>query len=183
VAEGGGIAGFNSAAATPNTYINCVGLNNTGAGFLASTSCNRYINCTVYNASGDGIKWSGTPSLICTVIGCLFDTCGGIGINNASGTDTNLIFRACNDFHACSGGNEAGMGDSPALFGQTDSSGVVTSSTDMTPVSGSNAKSKGFPGIFENQTYSSYLDIGAVDAVSVVFAAIFSGSLTIMGMQ
>jgi hypothetical protein len=161
VAEGGGIAGFN-ASTNVNTFAHCVGLNNTGSGFLNSTGNSKFLNCTVYGASADGIKWSGTPAQMAYVIGCLFDTCGGIGINNGSGTNTNLVFRSCNDFHACTGGDEVGFGDSPARFGQTDASSVVTSSTDMTPVAASDAPNNGFPAIFENQTSRSYLDIGAV---------------------
>ena len=57
---------------------------------------------------------------------------------------------------------EVGMGDSYAFFAQTDSAAVATSSTNMTPVSTSNARGHGFPGIFENESFSSLLDIGGV---------------------
>jgi hypothetical protein len=61
-----------------------------------------------------------------------------------------------------------GLGDSPAFFQQTDGSAVATSATDLTPVVGSNARNNGFPGIFENMSFTNYLDIGAVDHIDPV---------------
>ena len=100
------------------------------------------------------------------VTGCLFSGANGgtattNGINNASGTNTSLVTRACNDYYNVTNA-EVGMGDSYAFFAQTDSAAVATSSTNMTPVSTSNARGHGFPGIFENESFSSLLDIGGV---------------------
>lgn len=165
VAEGGGLAGFNGAA-TSSLYINCIGYLNTGAGFLASTGGARLFNCTVYGATVDGVKWSGTPPTSSAVVGCLFaGVSGGAaitnGINNASGANTGNMFRSCNDYYNVTN-SEVGFGDSPAWFGQTDSAFPLTGATDMTPITGSNALTHGFPGIFENESYSSYVSNGAV---------------------
>lgn len=184
VAEGGGIAGFNLAAAAGMVLSNCVGLTNTGAGVLATTANAKVLYSTFYGATVDGIKWTGTPSGNGSlVIGCLFSglnssTATTNGINNASGTNTASVFRACNDYYNVTN-PEVGMGDSFAFFPQTDSNPVVTSGTNMTPVAGSNALNHGFPGIFENQTYTSFLAAGAVQPtgaatmVSVTNVAMF----------
>lgn len=165
VFEGGGLAGINCGAQDV-TLINCIGINNTGSGVLLSTGRLRCSGLTIYNASVDGVKWSGTPTSGSYIDSSVFELCGGWGINNASGANTGNVLRTCNDFHSCTLGQETGFGDVPAFFGQTDSSTIVTSSTDMTPVSGTNARSKGFPGIFENGgvlvSQASYADIGAV---------------------
>ena len=157
VAEGGGLCGFSVAGAT--NLVNCIALNNTGIGISCGSAYLWISYCTVYNSSGDGIKWTGASGGLSSVIGCLLSNCGGYGINNSSG---NLVSRACNDFYSCTSGNEHSFGDYPAFFGQTDSSAVVTSSTNMTPVSSSNAINNGFPGIFENETFSGFTAIGAV---------------------
>lgn len=165
-AEGGGLASFAlvGASATPNAFYECVSLNSGGSGWRVTNASQwlTVINCTVSNAVTDGVRWTATPGAGSAVMGSLFRTCGGYGINNASGTNTGNVDRACNDFYACSQGQEFGFGDFPAFFGQTDSSDPVTSATNMTPVVGSNARNNGFPGIFENETFNSYADIGAV---------------------
>lgn len=160
VSDGGGKAAYDGSNQSPE-YLACVALNGV-VGFLSTTSRLAILNCTISNISGDGVKSTGTPSGGSIVVGSLFRSIGGYGINNASGTNTNLVIRTCNDFYSCTSGAENGFGDSPAFFGQTDLSDPVTSASDMTPVSGSNARNNGFPGIFENQSYSSYPAIGAV---------------------
>ncbi len=163
--SGTGASGFSGAATSAHVFLNCVVLNGVN-GFSFSTGGGQFIGCTVYNTSGDGLRWTGTPTAS-TIIGCLFSTCGGYGINQGTGTNVNnLVFRSCNDFYACTPSPENGFGDSPAWFAQTDGSAVVTSGTDMTPVVGSNARAHGFPGLFENQAYSSYQNIGAVQQVA-----------------
>ncbi len=168
IADTGGLAGFN--APNASSLIYCVGLNNTGSGVLSATSAVRIYGLTCYGATVDGVKWTGTPTIEATVSGCLFSGLNGStattnGINNASGTNTNNVFRACNDYYNVTN-PEVGFGDSPAFFPQTDSNPVVTSAADMTPVPGSNALAHGFPGIYENETFSSYPNIGAVMQVA-----------------
>jgi hypothetical protein len=172
VAEGGGQVSFQPTGSNATIFINCISLNCAGIGFLFSTGASRLYGCVIYNSTSDAIKWTGTPAIGAAVVGCLFATIGGIGINNASGTNTTNVVRACNDYFSCSGGNEVGFGDSPAFFGQTESGSPITSATNMTPVAGSNAINNGFPGIFENESFSSYPAIGAVQPLAAGGVAI-----------
>lgn len=166
VFDTGGVAGANVTTSDILFYA-CLFLNNTGAGILSSTGAFHAINCTFYGATVDGIKVTGAPSTTGTVVvGCLFSGLNGStattnGINNASGTNTALLFRACNDYYNVTN-PEVGLGDSPAFFGQTDSNPAVVSASNLTPVATSNALIHGFPGIFENETFSGYTNIGAV---------------------
>lgn len=160
-----GIAGA-SCGTTATEFVGCVFLSNTGAGLLSSTGAPRVYSSTFYGATVDGIKWTGTPGAASSVVGCLFSglnssTATTNGINNASGMNTDNIFRACNDYYNVTN-PEVGMGDSPAFFPQTDSNPVVVSAADMTPVPGSNARGSVAPMIFENQTFYDYHDRGAV---------------------
>ncbi len=165
VAEGGGLAGWNVSTGAA-FFVNCISLNNVGAGILGSTATLYVTNHTVYGATVDGIKWSSTPGAGSFVVGSLFSGLNGStattnGINNASGTNSAYVTRLCNDYYNVTNA-EVGFGDSPAFFGQTDSNPVVTSATNFTPVATSNAIAHGFPGIVENETFSNFVDIGAV---------------------
>lgn len=179
VAEGGGTAGFANSSSVAMTLIDCVALNTTGSGVLVTGAASilRCVGLTVYNPTIDGIRFSAVPTSAISIVGSLFALCGGFGINNAGGTNTNVPFRACNDFYLCTSGNENGFGDSPAFFGQTESVSPVTSSTDMTPVSTSNAISHGFPGIFENEIFSSFVAIGAVDPLGTGGSGGYAGGI------
>jgi len=170
VFDSGGVAGLNYAATTDSITSQCVFINCVGSGILFSTGGGQILNCTFYYGSTDGVKWTGTPSTVTpsSVIGCLFSGLNGStamtnGINASAGV-TDDVFRACNDYYNVTN-PEVNMGDSFAFFPQTDSNPVATSGTNMTPVAGSNARNNGFPGIFENQTYSSYPAIGAVTPI------------------
>lgn len=163
VAEGGGKAAWNVTGTGPFTFVNCVAQSPTGNGWLMSTQSVMLFGCTVANSTGDAVKWTGTPGVLSCVIGGMLSSVTGIGINNASGTNTDLIVRACDDFYACSTSDEAGMGDNPAFFQQDESSNPLQSTTDLSVIAGVNARAHGFPGIFENEIYSSYLTCGAVD--------------------
>ncbi len=165
VADTGGLAGFNLGTNT-YTLMQCIGLTNTGSGFLGSTAVVRAFGCTVYGATTDGFKWTGTPGAQCVIAGCLVSGLNGStattnGFDNASGVNTNNVILSCNDVYNVTN-RTVGLGDSPEWFPQTDSNPVVTSVTDMTPVASSNAINNGFPGIYENETFSSFPPIGAV---------------------
>jgi hypothetical protein len=167
VFDGGGLAGLNLAN-NQNLVVRCVFLTNTGAGILCNSAQARIMGCTFYGATVDGVKWTGAPAAGASVVGCLFSGVNGgaattNGINNASGTNTNLVFRACNDYYNVTN-REVGFGDSPEFFPQTDSSPVATSATNLTPVATANARARGFPGLFENALFSGYSDIGAVQS-------------------
>ncbi len=127
-----------------------------GAGLFAT-------NCSVYSPASDGIEFTAEPAY-CKVVGCIFSECGGYGINNSTGTATARVRRSHNLFYSNTSGKENGLGDTPSRSEQTDSASPFTdaASNDLSLVSGSNAKANGPPGKFENETYTSYLDIGAV---------------------
>lgn len=166
VSEGGGLAGWNLGVLN-GLFTNCIALSNTGSGIsLSGAGTLRMFNCTVYGASADGVKFTTGVLAQSMIVGCVFSNCAGIAINNASGTDTANLFRANNDFYS-NGTNEAGFGDAPAWFGQTDSaSPFVSAPTNLTLATVTNARQNGFPGVFENETYSSFLSIGAVQPTS-----------------
>lgn len=173
--DGGGLAGLGSAATIPILRY-CIFLNNP-IGILATTGVSNIEGCTFYNCTTDGIKWSGAPGAGSFITGCIFVSGSSAttnGINNASGTNTGNIYRSCNDYYSITN-PEVGLGDSPSFFGQTESISPVTSATNMTPVPGSNALIHGFPGIFEDQAFSSYLDIGAVQKANPTLAVGFVG--------
>ena len=107
------------------------------------------------------------------VVGSVFRTIGGTGINNASGTNTSNVYRACNGMFNVAA-REAGFGDSPEFFPQTLSTDPCVSNSVLSLVGGTLARRNGFPGIFENQSYSSYRDQGAAqhqEANSTGFAS------------
>ncbi len=160
VAEGGGLAGFNIGISC--CLVQCIGLGNTGSGFLSTAATLQLLSCTVYNSSSDGIKITTVPTNYGVIAGCLLNLCGGYGINQSTGANTNFIVRYANDFYSCTPSAENGFGDSPAFFGQTDTISPVMSATDLRLVSGVNARRNGFPGLFEAQGFGSFVDIGAV---------------------
>ncbi len=171
VAEGGGLAGFAlSGNSSGQVLLNCSALNNTGGGITVTGTGNTVLigYCSVTGTTVDGITVSGSTNAAIAVIGCLIANCGGIGINNTSATTTSF-HRACNLFYNNSGGNESGFGQAPSLFERSDSSpGPITSSSDLTLLSTSLALNHGFPGIFENKTFTSLADCGAVQASGTV---------------
>ncbi len=157
-----------SSASTAGTFHGCITLNGV-TGLLATTASHRVIGCTFYNPSGDGINWSSTPTAMAFVIGSLFSNCGGYGINNASGTNTDNVFRACNDYFVSGGsGTENGFGDVPSFFDQSEGlSPFVNAPTDLTLTAAALARQASYaPGGVENETYTSYLSIGAVQPAS-----------------
>ncbi len=164
VAEGGGLAGWLLSGSGQFTIAQCVGKNNTGSG-MSITGTSPFLlvsNFTASRPTGDGISLTTISNTAIAIVGCIFSRCGGWGINNSSG-NTNIVQRACNDFYLCTSGDETGFGTNPSFFQQDEVSDPLTSSTDLSVVVGALARATGFPGIFENQSYTSYLTSGAVD--------------------
>lgn len=159
-----GLAGFGITTNLRYSIMQSISLNSAGDGFrdVGSSLAVLAFN-TTYNATSDGIEFTATPIERKQVVGCSLWVCGGYGINNSSGTNTNTIFRACNSFYSCTSGDENGFGDSPNWFPQDEVAQPYTSSTDMTPKSTALAIGAGFaPGVFENETFRSYVSSGAV---------------------
>lgn len=163
---------FEGAADGLDSGSNCVVVgcvfNNSGAnGILHSvTSLLVAIGNSFYSCATDGIRFTGLPGTTAphVLANNIFSECGGYGINNATGTNTANIHRVGNLFFNNTSGTENGFGDLPSFAQQTDSSSPFTNagSADFSLVGTSNAKANGLPGLFENQSYKSYLDIGAV---------------------
>ncbi len=143
--------------------LGCVFRATGSHGFQAITtgSISEVIGCTFRGCGGDGVRFDVLPTSLCLVANCLFAGITGTAVNNNSGANTNVVRRLGNDFWS-NGANEAGFGDSPSLSEQTESSDPNVSATDLTVVSTANAVSNAQPGLFENETYTSYGDIGAV---------------------
>lgn len=161
--EGGGV-GIDSTVAL--TLLDS-SFNNVGShGFQAITSAaiHQLINNTFYSVGGDGIRFDVLPTTYCAVINNVLSECGGYGINNNSGANTNVVKRLGNLFHSNTSGNENGFGDSPSLYEKTDASSPFTNAAggDLSLTTLSNARGTGAPGLFENQSYTSYADRGAV---------------------
>lgn len=121
------------------------------------------LGCTFYSAGSDAVEFAASPA-VGVVVNCVIDSSSAYGINNSSGGNLANIFRAYNLFHGSGTANENAMGDTPSFFEQTDSSSPFTNAGggDLSLLSTSNAKANGPPGGFENQSYTSYMDIGAV---------------------
>jgi hypothetical protein len=162
VAEGG-IAGYAPSTRSPRFY-QCTSMNALTNGFKYSTGSIFMANCTVSNCGGDGVAITGvTAGSSGYIMSCLFRTCGGWAINNSSGTNLTMTQIALNDYYNCSSGNVTGFGDSVTNFWeQTDSADPIVSSSNLSLVAGAHALNNGFPGIFENESYISYVDCGAV---------------------
>lgn len=163
VAVGGG-NGFDANAQVIQ-MTKCIANDVGNHGFVGSGGATLIMDgCESYSPGGDGLRLSSLPTSYGIIQNCIFAQCGGWGINNSTGTNTNLVQRLNNLFHSNSSGNENGFGDSPSFNGQTDSASpfVDAAGGDLSLAATSNARANGAPGLFENQTYTSYLDIGAV---------------------
>jgi hypothetical protein len=117
---------------------------------------------TFYNTGGDGVRY-GTPPQTASVTNSNFSVIGGYGINNASGTNTNLIKRYGNNFHSCTSGQTNGFGDSPSHDATTDgSSPFETAGSDFRPASASSSRTTAFPRWFRGLSFANGRDRGSV---------------------
>lgn len=148
------------------TIANCMCTGNGAHGINLSAASSRtlaIINCTIYGATTDGIRLGALPS--CGLfLRNEITNCGGWGINNATGTNTNVVSRVGNVFYSNASGNETGFGDSPSIGEDTESSSPYTDagSSDFSLVSGATAKGRGLPLGHENVAYTTYIDTGGV---------------------
>jgi hypothetical protein len=158
----GGGAGLDSTTAVRT--LDCVFRATGSHGFQAITTGNisQIVGCTFRGCGGDGVRFDVLPTSTVVVANCLFASCGGYGVNNATGANANVVRRLGNAFYNNTSGAENGFGDSPSLAQITEASDPHTSSTDLSLVTGALSKGAGQPGKFENEPYTSYLDVGAV---------------------
>ncbi len=163
VAEGGGKAAWQMG--NDARCVTCVALNPTGYGWLFGAGVIPFlVNCTVSGSTSDAVKLDATAAgSTGVIVGNLFTSVTGWGINNPSASNVDAVIRSCNDFYSCSSGDQTGFGDAPSWFQQDESSNPCASSTNVSIVTGALARAHGFPGVFENEPFLSYLTCGAVD--------------------
>lgn len=135
----------------------------------SSTSRVWLIGNTVYGAGADGFNIQAAPTLIFAA-GNILSNSTGYGIDQSSGTNSANVLRMNNLFYSNTSGKENGFGDWPSIAEQTGSSSPFTNAgaSDLSLAATSNALNNGppAPGTFENESYTSYLDIGAVNRQS-----------------
>ncbi len=144
---------------------------------ISAAPAQVHVNACSFVGGGNGVNWAALPTGTGSVSNCVFNSCTTAGINNSSGTNTNTIERFGN-VHYNNGTNELGMGDSPEFNHLTDTASSFTSSTDFTLAAASAGRSvaQPNPGTYENVSYSSYGDTGAVrhaDPAAAAAGAIF----------
>ncbi len=166
----GGGAGLEYTGSTSGTLVlsNCVFRACGGNGLLLSNGLGDLvaINCTFRGCGGDAIAIT-TSLLLGTIASCLFASNTGWGINNSSGANIDTVQRLGNDYWSNSSGTETGMGDAPSLNELSETADPHQSSTNMTLVGRASARFGGQPGLFENETYTTYPDVGAVQGSGV----------------
>lgn len=148
---------------TQQRLINCIFRAQVNHGFQAITSgaVQNIIGCTFRGQGGDGIRFD-VLGVYATITNCLFAGITGYGINNNSGANTDIIRRLGCDFWSCTLGNENGLGDTPDYGDLLETSDPHVSATNLSLVSGALAIGGAQPGLFENEAYTSYGDVGAV---------------------
>lgn len=111
----GGSNGLDSAASASNAVVGCVFDSPLNHCIVVAAS-NPFIlsNNVFYNAGADGVRFTGA-FLHTVLINNIFSEIGGIGINNATGTNTAFVFRNRNAFHDITTSQEAGFGDTEAI--------------------------------------------------------------------
>lgn len=162
----GGGNGITLASTGSSIIKSCVFNNNGGDGIRITNTGRAFISeCSIYSAGSDGIEITVSTTITGIIANCIISESAGWGINQSSGTATaGNIHRFGNLFYSNSSGNETGFGDGPSFREQTDSASpfmdAANGNFSLRP--SSNGRIKGVPGLFENQSYTNYLDIGAV---------------------
>lgn len=142
----------------------CIFDSPTGSGLVMNGGTEMLVAHSIfYNAVGSGISIGAAPLSSC-IINCIFEKNGAYGITNTSGTNIDQPIRAGNSFYLNTSGKENGFGDAPSHNEnvETASHFVDAAGHDFTLLSTTTAKAGGIPGLFENATYKSFPDIGAV---------------------
>lgn len=165
----GGGNGIDCAAVASYSVVGCVILSPGGDGISVNTNAPTFVmfdHNTIYGASGDGIEFATVPAGASVVTNNLISNCGGWGILNSSGANTNFLWRSNNSFYLNTSGNESGFGDSPSLAEALESGSPFTNagSGDFSLASGASSRTKAapYPGTFENRSFTGYRDIGGV---------------------
>lgn len=119
------------------------------------------INNSIYSPAHDGIRLGSAVSANLIIANNIFEDCL-YGINNATGTNTNVPNRVGNAFYNMTSGQENGFGDAPAFGATSLGASAFTNAAGGDFTLASTAKALGLPGLFENEAFSGFLDPGAV---------------------
>lgn len=142
------------------TIQHCVSDDAASHAITTSSAATRIINNSIYSPAGDGLDVSAVTAET-LVANNIFVNCTGTAVNSSAAA-TLQIYRYNNAYFG-NGAVEAQI-DTAEIGAVTLASDPFTNaaSDDFTIVSGSLAKGAGFPPKYLNESYSSYLDIGAV---------------------
>jgi hypothetical protein len=162
--------GITSVSITNFNYgicVNCVFDSPTtyGISYLATTTSLFVAGCSFYNPGSDAIRLSAITTGFAQITNNIFSTVGGYAINvSTASLTTGVVWNAFNAFHSITSGNTNGLPESTGLGNQALSTSPFVNATgdDFSLVAGSAVVSAGAPGLLENQTYTSALDMGAV---------------------
>jgi hypothetical protein len=130
---------------------------------------------TIAGSGGDGIRISGSAAVgLCR--NNLLVSSTGYGINATVGQPSVLFSH--NAFHGNGSGETNGLVDAPSFHPVTESSAPLTNlaGDDLSLVAGALSRGAGL-GDFENEIYTSYLDIGAVQSEGASGGGLLSGNL------
>jgi len=133
-----------------------INISNTSAAVTA-------INCIFYSAGNDGIRVAAAPNGG-IIAYCIFDANGGYGINNNTGANINTLQRFQNAYHNNTSGQTNGFSDQLMVGPITETASPFTNAAgrDFTMVPTAQSRGSTLPGNFDNETYSPYIDLGAV---------------------
>lgn len=141
---------------------NCV-IDSPGADGINSDSSGCEIEGnSIYNATGDAIEVTTTAANV-IVANNILDTWGGYAVNSSAGVSA-VITLQNNAYRGTGSGTLNQIYESENWGSITESVIPFTNagSDDFTLISGAGSKGTGFPGAFENESYTGYLDRGAV---------------------
>ncbi len=163
VVQGGGRGAEALTSGTTYMILNNVFDNIGGDAIYLNISSGYFIviGNSIYSPTGDGIEI--VAASVAVIANNIFDSCT-YGITNSSGGNINTVTRLHNAFYNSGTANENGFGDAPSFSEVAESASPFTNAAgaDFSLLSTALSKAAGMPGLFENSSYTSYLDIGAV---------------------
>jgi hypothetical protein len=158
----GGSNGFQLNGAS-GKVVNCVADSPAADGINVSGSDTQIEHCSIYNATGDGIEVDSATEKT-TVSNTIIYLWSGSAINGSAGSTGNVML-----FNNAYMDDDADTVLTNILESQqwgavTEVSAPFTNagSDDFSLVSGALSKGTGFPGAFENESFTGYPDRGAV---------------------
>jgi hypothetical protein len=145
-----------------NIAAHCISFSGATLGFVCN---NSYYNT---GANGDALRSSSTAIVVS--VNNIYANIGGYGVNSSAAASGKIV-RSNNDSFSVTLGSANNVGDTPEFSPITDGSSPYNNagSLDFSLAAITNARGGGAPGVggatpgtFEGETYTSYLDNGAV---------------------